>query len=176
VATKPKPAPEHKSAEPVPVVPVVPASEARPSFLETLRRNRMGALTAGLVVAIVLGLLLSVLVPSDPGALAMIILGALLAAAVGFTVRYLSTGRGLITQLVAFVATALGVHLMAVIGTATGSMSGLEQFGVTGPSFNDALLLAFAAPAISAGLVLAGLVAAIIAGWGSKPVSGIDLD
>lgn len=145
------------------------------SFLESVRRNRMGALTAALVVALLLGLLLSVLVPSQPGALAMILLGALMTAAVGFTVRYLSVAQGLLTQVVAFVATVIGVHVMSVTGAASGSIPLLEQLG-GGPSFDDALLLALATPAISAGGVLAGLVAAIIVGWGPKPVGRIDLD
>ncbi|WP_061962837.1 hypothetical protein [Demequina aurantiaca] len=152
------------------------ASEVGTSFLESLRRNRMGVLTAALVVAFVLGLLLSVLVPNKPGAFAMIILGAFMAAAVGFTVRYLSEAKGLLTQIVAFVATGLGVHIMAITGAASGSVSALEQFGASGPGFNDALLIALATPAISAGGVLAGLVAAIIVGWGEKPSGRIDLD
>jgi hypothetical protein len=152
------------------------ATETGMTVLDSLRHNRMGVLTAALAVEFVLGLLLSVLVPSEPGALAMILLGGLMAAAVGFTVRYLSEGKGLLTQIIAFVATALGVHIMAVTGAASGTLPGLEQVGAEGPSFNDALLIALAMPAISAGGVLAGLVAAIIVGWGPKPEGRIDLD
>ncbi|WP_062213176.1 hypothetical protein [Demequina oxidasica] len=186
MATTPSPEPQ-PTVPTKPGEPVASASPAKPSrtaragevgmsFLESLRRNRMGVLTAALVVAFVLGLLLSVLVPNKPGAFAMILLGALMAAAVGFTVRYLSEAKGLLTQIVAFVATALGVHIMAVTGAASGSISALEQIGASGPGFNDALLIALATPAISAGGVLAGLVAAIIVGWGAKPSGRIDLD
>lgn len=149
---------------------------ARTSILESVRRNRMGVLTAALVVSLVLALLLSMLVPTTPGAFVMILLGTIMAFAVGFTVRYLSTGRGLLTQLVAFVATILGVHVMAVTGVASGSIPALESLGAAAPSFNEALLVALAVPALSAGGVVAGLVAAIIAGWGPKPVDRIDLD
>jgi len=146
------------------------------SFLDSLRVNRMGALTAALVVATVLALLLSVLVPRDPGALAMILLGTLMAAAVGFTVRYLSQGKGLLTQLTAFVATVLGVHIMATTGLASGSIPGLDLLGVAGASFNQSLFVALATPALSAGGVLAGLIAAIIVGWGPKPEDRIELE
>lgn len=146
------------------------------SFLGSLRVNRMGTLTAALVVAMVLALLLSVLVPRDPGALAMIVLGTLMAAAVGFTVRYLAHGKGLLTQLTAFVATVLGVHIMATTGLASGSIPGLDQLGVAGASFNQSLFVALATPALSAGGALAGLIAAIIVGWGPKPVGHIELD
>ena len=194
MATKPKPKPNAESnpepqpaASVAPTAPVEPAADSasaapeahtapRASFLESVRRNRMGVLTAALVVALVFGLLLSVLVPNKPGALAMLLLGTLLAVAVGSTVRYLSQARGLVTQVVAFVATTIGVHVMAVTGVASGSIPALEQLGVGGPSFNDALVIAFAIPAISTGGVVAGLVAVIIAGWGPKPVGRIELD
>ncbi|WP_430868471.1 hypothetical protein [Demequina aurantiaca] len=158
--------------------PAVPprVDAGKDSFLNSLRQNRMGVLTAALVVALVLGLVLTVLVPDQPGAFVMILLGVLIAAGVGFTVRYLSEGKGLLTQIVAFIATVLGVHVMAVTGAAAGSFPLLEKLGSGGPGFDDALLIALATPAISAGGVLAGLVAAIIAGWGAKQAGRIDLD
>src|SRR5665811_2241485 len=72
----------------------------------------MGAVLGGLVVALLLGALLSVLVPDSQLLLALILLGLGEAAAVGFTVRYLSECRGLRTQVTAFVLTAIGVHVL----------------------------------------------------------------
>ncbi|MDN4480956.1 hypothetical protein [Demequina muriae] len=137
------------------------------SILDSVRANPMGPLTAGLIVAIAVGLLLSVLVPNDPSVLAMVILGTLLAAAVGFAVRYLSAApeRGLRRQLEALIATAVGVHLMSVTGTVGGEIPLLSDLGAAGPGFNEALLVAFATPAVSTGALLAGLTAAIIVGW-----------
>ncbi|WP_062131847.1 hypothetical protein [Demequina aestuarii] len=137
------------------------------SILDSVRANPMGPLTAGLIVAIAVGLLLSVLVPNDPSALAMVILGTLLAAAVGFAVRYLSAPaeRGLRRQVEALIATAVGVHLMSVTGTVGGEIPLLSDLGAAGPGFNEALLVAFATPAVSTGALLAGLTAAIIVGW-----------
>ncbi len=149
--------------------PTVPPVAPR-SVLDRLRRNRMGALTAGLVVAIVVGLLLSVLVPSDPNLLAYILLGALVTAAVAFTVRFLSPERGLLDQVSAFVAAALGVHLMLVTGAVNSAGSGLleDVLGVSGPGFDDALMAALAVPTVSTGVLLSGVVAAIVVGWGSR--------
>ncbi|WP_084104974.1 hypothetical protein [Demequina sp. NBRC 110056] len=146
-----------------------PAPSSSPSILDRVRANRVGPLAAGLLVALLVGLLLSVLVPNDPGALAMLILGALLAAAVGFTVRYLSTCAGLRRQVEAFIAAALGIHVMAVTGLVGGELPLLDLVGAEGPSFNDALLAALATPPVSTGGLLAGLTAAIIVGWGERP-------
>ncbi|MFW7413721.1 hypothetical protein [Demequina sp. SO4-18] len=136
------------------------------SVLDGVRDNHVGPLAAGLLVAIAVGLLLSVLVPNRPSVLAMVILGALLSAAVGFTVRYLSVERGSRRQLEAFLATSVGVHLMSVTGAVGGEIPLLEQLGASGPGFNEALLVAFATPAVSTGALLAGLTAVIIVGWG----------
>lgn len=151
--------------------PPQPATQAAPapSLLERLRRNRMGGLTAGLVVAVLLGLLLSILVPDSQLLLALIILGLAIAAAVGFTVRYLSTDRGLLTQLAAFVSGAIGVHLLGTTGVVHQSIDGLgDLLGGAAPGWDDALLAALFTPAVSTGAVLVGLIAAIIAGWGPR--------
>lgn len=150
---------------------VAPAhAAARPSALDRVRDNRMGPLAAALGVSVVVALLLSVLVPGEPNLYAYVILGLLVTAAVGFTVRYLSRSHGLLTQVTAFVATALGLHIMGVTGAIDGVSPGglLETIGLTGPGFDDALLAALATPAVSAGGILCGLVAAIIAGWGPR--------
>lgn len=168
-----KPVPEKPASEPSPTA---PAPRERGSVLGSLRHNRTGALTAALLVALLLGLLLSTLVPGKPGVLALVLLGALMSAAVGFTVRYLSEDRGIVAQVVALVATVLGVHVMVVTGAASGSIPALEMLGISAPSFNDALLAALATPAVSTGGLIAGLVAAIIAGWGPRVVARLDLD
>ena len=81
--TEPEATPEPAATTPPPVQP-------SPSVLGRLRSNRMGAVLGGLVVALLLGALLSVLVPDSQLLLALILLGLAESAAVGFTVRYLS--------------------------------------------------------------------------------------
>ena len=162
-----------QAAAPVPPAAVpAPGSEhpapPRRSFLEGVRANRVGPVSAGLLVAIVVGLLLSVLVPGDPNLLAMVILGTLLSAAVGFTVRYLATGASLLLQAEAFLVTVIGVHLMGVTGLVSGELPLLGELGVDGPGFNEALLASLATPPVSTGGLLAGVVAAIIVGWGER--------
>ncbi|WP_062518652.1 hypothetical protein [Demequina silvatica] len=146
-----------------------------PSVLERVRRNRVGALAAGLGVAVVVALLLAILVPGEPNLYASALLGLLVTAAVGFTVRYLAVDRGWAGQGAAFLATVIGVHLMGVTGTLNGLGSGrgagrgmMAQLGFSGIGFDDALLAALATPAVSTGGVLAGLVAAVIVGWGPR--------
>ncbi len=153
--------------DPLPAVTPAAAGTVPPSLLERLRRNRMGGLAAGLGVAVVLGSLLSILVPDDHVLLALVILGAALSAAVGFTVRYLTYNRSLLTQLAAFVSAAIGAHVMSVAGSVNQSASGLfELIGGQGPSWEDSMLSALAMPTVSTGAMLCGLVAAVIAGWG----------
>ena len=139
-----------------------------PSYLDRVRTNRMGPLAAALVIGGLVGLLLSMLVPNPSNVWALMLLGTLVAAAVGFGVRYLSLTRGWKAWVPAFLGTVLGVHLMAVTGTVSGiAFEGLPNFlKISGPGFDDALLAAFATPAVSMGTILAGLMAAIIAGWG----------
>lgn len=142
------------------------SSESR-SVLESLRHNQVGGLFSGLTIAVAVGLLLSVLVPDEPNLLALTLLGLLMAAAVGFTVRATSLHRGITSQAVALVATVIGVHLMTVTGAVGGELPGLPG-GVGGDiTFNDAAVVALATPAISVGPVLAGLIAVIIVGWGA---------
>lgn len=166
------PAAEASAAAPVTVAPAPQA----PSVLERLRRNRMGAVLGGLVVAIAVALLLSVLVPDSNLLLALTLLGLAEAFAVGFTVRYLSGCRGLRHQVTAFVLATIGVHVLATTGMVNqkfGDLSGLLS-GVLGGSkgiggglgWDDAVMAALATPAVSTGAILCGLVAAIIAGWG----------
>ena len=140
--------------------------ERRGSIWDGVRANATGPAAVGLGVAIGIGLLLSVLVPSDPNVLALTILGALLAAAVGFTMRYLSVLRNVARQFEALVITVIGVHVMAVTGALSVELPFLSQLGMSGPGFNEALLGALAIPPVSTGGLIAGIVAAIIVGWG----------
>ncbi len=157
------------------VAPVHPA----PSVLERLRRNRMGAVLGGLVVAIAVALLLSVLVPDSNLLLALAVLGLAEAFAVGFTVRYLSDCRGLRHQVTAFVLATIGVHVLATTGMVnqkfddlsgilSGVFTGSRGGGGSGLGWDDAVMSALATPAVSTGAVVCGLVAAIIAGWGVR--------
>ncbi len=164
---------DEAAAEPTPEPtpePVVHAVAMPPSVLDRVRANRMGPLAVALGVAVATGLLLSTLVPTDPNVLALGILGALVSAAVGFVVRYLSLSHGWRTQAIALVATVLGVHIMATTGMVNGAGGGTIGGLVTlpNPDFGDALLMALALPAVSSGAILAGLTAAIIAGWSAR--------
>jgi len=143
---------------------------AQPSVLERVRMNAVGPLAAGLGVALVVALLLAVLIPDEPNLYAFTVLGLLLTAAVGFTVRYLSHHRGLMSQVTAFVSTVIGLHVMAVTGVVDGLAGGgvVAELLDRGPGFDDALLAALATPAVSTGGILCGLVAAIIVGWGDR--------
>lgn len=141
--------------------------EQRGSILDGVRANPMGPAAVGLAVSIGIGLLLSVLVPSDPNTLALVILGVLLSAAVGFSMRYLSVLRNAARQLEALVLTVVGVHVMSVTGALNIDLPFLSEFGISGPGFNESLLAALATPPVSTGGLIAGVVAAIIVGWGS---------
>lgn len=172
--TTPSAAPEPEPT-PQPAATTAPPVQPSPSVLGRLRSNRMGAVLGGLVVALVLGALLSVLVPDSQLLLALILLGLGEAAAVGFTVRYLSECRGLRTQVTAFVLTAIGVHVLATtgvvnqqigdIGALAGPLGGVLGSGL---GWDDAMLAALAIPALSTLAVVCGVIAAIIAGWGPR--------
>ncbi len=156
-----------------------PVAAVSPSVLERLRRNRMGAVLGGLVVAIAVALLLSVLVPVSNLLLALALLGLAEAFAVGFTVRYLSDCRGLRHQVTAFALATIGVHVLATTGMVNqkfGDLSGIlsgvfggsRGGGGSGLGWDDAVVSALATPAFSTGAIVCGLVAAIIAGWGVR--------
>lgn len=166
------PEPTEPASEPTPqvVVEETVVYVQAPSYLDRVRANRMGPLAAALVIGALVGLLLSMLVPNPANVWALMLLATLVAAAVGFGVRYLSYARDWQAWVPAFLGTVLGVHVMAVTGTIAGvSFDRLpDVLKISGPGFDDALLGAFATPAISMGTVLAGLVAVIISGWGPR--------
>jgi hypothetical protein len=167
-------------AEPAPPAPPAAAHEPAshvpaPSVLERMRRNRMGVALGALVVAVVVGLALSILVPDSHVLLALVMLGALVAFAVGFTVRTLDRSRGYAAQATALVTAAIGTHLMATTGLVNEAID--EANGVAallgsgtqgGLGWDDAVLTALATPTISTGALVAGVVAAIIAGWARR--------
>ena len=123
----PDPTPEHEpvaasgSAEAPatdPTVVYVPA----PSYLDRVRTNRMGPLAAALIIGGLSGLLLSMLVPNPANVWALILLGAFVAAAVGFGVRTPE-------QAAAFAQVADGV----VVGSALVDLVGEHGAAAAGP-------------------------------------------
>lgn len=159
--------------------PPVSQPPVSPSVLERLRRNRMGAVLGGLLVALAVGMLLSIFVPDSNLLLALAILGLAEAFAVGFTVRYLTECRGLATQVTAFVLAALGTHVLVTTGmvnqaigdlsSSLGDLLGGSSAGASDFGWDDSLIAALATPSVSTGAIVCGLVAAIIAGWGARP-------
>jgi len=125
------------------------------SFLEVLRRNRVGNLVSGLVVMFAAALLLSAAVPSDLNIVIEILLILLLAAAVGFTVRVTSPDQGAGTLVTAAILAAVGTPILFVTGSDPGS-------------FGAAMLASFGASYLEVAAALAAIVAVICAGWGKR--------
>jgi hypothetical protein len=125
------------------------------SFLDVLRRNRVGGLVAGLVVMFAAALILSAAVPDDLNVVIALLLVILLAAAIGFTVRVTSPNQGAGTLLAAGVLAGLGTTVM--FGT-----------GSSQESFGDALLGSFYADYFYVAAALAAVIAVICAGWGKR--------
>jgi len=132
-------------------------AQAKPtiSFLEVLRRNRVGNLVAGLVVMFAAALLLSAAVPNDLNIVIEILLILLLAAAVGFTVRVTSPDQGAGTLVVAAILAAVGTPILFVTGVSPGS-------------FGAAMLASFQSGFVAVAAALAAIVAVICAGWGKR--------
>jgi hypothetical protein len=108
------------------------------SFLDVLRRNRVGALVSGLVVMFAAALLLSAAVPDD-----LNIVIALL------------PDQGAWTLVTAAVLAGIGTPILLVTGSST-------------ESFGDALLSSLASEYLSVAAALAAIAAAICAGWGKR--------
>jgi len=125
------------------------------SFLDALRRNRVGALISGLVVMFAAALLLSAAVPDDINVVIALLLLILLAAAVGFTVRVTSPDQKAATLWTAAGLAALGTPIM--FGT-----------GSSDASFGDALLGSFHDTYLYVSAALAAIIAIICAGWGKR--------
>jgi hypothetical protein len=132
------------------------AQEARAiSFIDVLRRNRVGNLVVGLIVMFAAALLLSAAVPNDLNIVIKILLILLLAAAVGFAVRVTSPDQGVGTLVTAGILAAVGTPILFVTGSNTGS-------------FGAALLASFDSTYLVVDAALAALVAVICAGWGKR--------
>ena len=125
------------------------------SFLDVLRRNRVGALVSGIVVMFAAALLLSAAVPDDLNIVIALLLILLLAAAVGFAVRVTAPDQGAWTLVTAAVLAGIGTPILLVTGSSTAS-------------FGDALLSSFASEYLSVAAALAAIVAVICAGWGKR--------
>jgi hypothetical protein len=125
------------------------------SFLEVLRRNRVGNLVSGLVVMFAAALLLSAAVPSDLNIVIEILLILLLAAAVGFAVRVTSPDQGVGTLVTAAFLAGVGTPILFVTGSDPGS-------------FGTALLASFGSGYLQVAAALAAIVAVICAGWGKR--------
>jgi hypothetical protein len=125
------------------------------SFLDVLRRNRVGNLVVGLIVMFATALLLSAAVPSDLNIVIEILLILLLAAAVGFAVRVTSPDQGVGTLVTAGLLAAVGTPILFVTGSDPGS-------------FGAALLASFASSYLQVAAALAAIVAVICAGWGKR--------
>lgn len=114
---------------------------------------------AGLAVAVILSLLLSLIVVAIDNAWVLLVLlaflGLILAAAVGFAVRLTSSGTAAFWP--AAVAAGLGVHtLTSVAGV------GFDYYG-------EGLLSAFQSAPLSAYVVFFGVVAGVIAVFARRP-------
>jgi hypothetical protein len=126
------------------------------SFMEALRRNRSGALLAGLVVMVVTALVLSAAVPNDLNTATSILLILLLAAAIGFAVKATSPAIDAPTLATAGGLALVGVPFMLVAGTA-------------GESFDGAMLAALGSEFLTVEAVLGAAIAVVVAAWGDRP-------
>jgi hypothetical protein len=125
------------------------------SFLDALRRNRVGNLVSGLIVMFAAALLLSAAVPDDLNIVIKLLLILLLAAAVGFTVRVTSPDQGAGTLVTAAILAAVGTPILFVTGSAP-------------VSFGAALLASFDSGYLQVEAALAAIFAVICAGWGKR--------
>ena len=81
--------------------------------------------------------------------------------------RALSPERSTLDMIAAFVLTGVGVHVASVAGTIASAEGPWTMVGA-GIGLDDALLAALAMPAVSVGLVVSGLISAIVVGWGAR--------
>jgi hypothetical protein len=124
------------------------------SFLDTLRKNRSGALISGIVVTIAVALILSAAVPTDLNSLIAIFLTLLLGIAVGFAVKVTSPTQDGPTMLTAGALAAIGVPIIFDAGSEM--------------AFDDAILMSLFSGYLSVGSALAAIVAIIVAAWGPR--------
>ncbi|MBN2176611.1 MAG: hypothetical protein JW722_03030 [Demequinaceae bacterium] len=125
------------------------------SFLETLRKNRAGALLTGLIVTVAVALILSAAVPDDINSMIAILLIVLLALAIGFAVKVTSPKQDVPMVFTAGGLAAIGVPILFGAGT-------------HGIAFDDAILYALGDEYLSVGSALAAIVAITVAVWGPR--------
>lgn len=125
------------------------------SFLDVLRRNRVGGLLSGLIVMLAVAMILSAAVPNDLNVVIALLLTFLLATAVGFVVRVTSANQGAGTLVTAAVLAGLGTPIMFATGASQSS-------------FGDALLESLYSEYLFVAAALGAIIAVIWAGWGKR--------
>ena len=125
------------------------------SFLDPLRKNRVGALLSGVIVMIAVALVLSAAVPDDLNSLIALFLILVLAVAVGFTVKVTSANQDAPTMLIAGGLAAIGVPVIFDAGT-------------PGMALDDSILMSLSDNYLTVGSAFAAIVAIIVAGWGTR--------
>lgn len=139
------------------------ADKAPPiSFIDALRRNRVGALLSGIIVTVATALVLSAAVPDDCTTANAVILILLLAVAVGFTVKVASAEQDAPTLLTAGALAAIGVPIVFIAGGA------IAFGGYAGATFDDSILESLTHDYLTVGSAIAAVVAVIVAGWGPR--------
>jgi hypothetical protein len=139
------------------------------SFLDALRKNRVGALITGLIVTVAAALILSAAVPDDLNTAIAILLILLLAVAVGFTVKVTSPKADGPMMLAAGALAAIGVPILFGAGGAGATV--LDPTGTLvlgGPSFDQAILSSLMDGYLTVGSALAAVVAITVAAWGAR--------
>jgi hypothetical protein len=132
------------------------ADKAQPnSFLDPIRKNRVGALISGIVVTIVVALILSAAVPDDLNSLIALFLILVLAVAVGFTIKVTSANQDAPAMLIAGGLAAIGVPVIFDAGT-------------PGMALDDSILMSLSDNYLTVGSAFAAIVAIIVAGWGAR--------
>ncbi len=125
------------------------------SFLDPLRKNRVGALLSGVIVMIAVALVLSAAVPDDLNSLIALFLILVLAVAVGFTVKVTSANQDAPAMLIAGGVAAIGVPVIFDAGT-------------PGMALDDSILMSLSDNYLTVGSAFAAIVAIIVAGWGTR--------
>jgi uncharacterized membrane protein len=125
------------------------------SFLDPLRKNRVGALLSGVIVMIAVALVLSAAVPDDLNSLIALFLILVLAVAVGFTVKVTSANQDAPAMFIAGGVAAIGVPVIFDAGT-------------PGMALDDSILMSLSDNYLTVGSAFAAIVAIIVAGWGTR--------
>jgi hypothetical protein len=139
----------------------VPPEAPTSPIIDALRRNRAGALLAGLVVMVAVALVLGAAVPPDLNTAIAVLVILLLATAVGFAVKVTSPKQDTPMVVTAGALAAIGVPLLFGAGGATSVSDG-------GRGFDQAMLAGIFDSYLSAGSALAAVVAIIVAAWGER--------